>query len=171
MFKAKLKLNWVRKLKYIMAARRIFWKWHCCKQIGFFPYTPLICYWSLDKTFKAKLKVESRYLKIQYGHQAAILKLTLLKINRLLSIYTSNLLLKFRFDIQSQTKIRICKLQINQYGRKEAIVKVIYLKIYRIWPVAMSNIHLKFEIEIPKQTRDTLRKPCQYRVQILKNPI
>ena len=69
-------------------------------------HTQLMCSWSLDFMFNAKLKLQSRNLKIQYGCQSAILKVTLLKINRLLSIETSNLLLKFALDIQSQTKVK-----------------------------------------------------------------
>ena len=52
---------------------------------------------------------ESRNQKIQYGHQAAILKMTSLKINRLLPIYISIVPLKFEVDIQSQTKVRVRK--------------------------------------------------------------
>ena len=52
---------------------------------------------------------KSRHQKIQYGSQAAILKVTSLKINRLLPVYTSNVLLKFGFDIQSQTQVRVRK--------------------------------------------------------------
>ena len=66
---------------------------------------------SLDLKFKAKLKSESGNQKIQYDHQAAILKVTYLKINRLLSIHTSNVQLKFRLDIQSQTEVRVWKLK------------------------------------------------------------
>ena len=69
----------------------------------------VMCYWSLDLKFKDKLKLESGNRKIQYGHQAAILKVTLLKINRLLSIYTSDVPLKFGLHIQSQTKVRVRK--------------------------------------------------------------
>ena len=47
--------------------------------------------------------------KIQYGHQAAILKVASLKINRLLPIYISIVPLKFGVDIQSQTKVRVRK--------------------------------------------------------------
>ena len=64
-------------------------------------------YWSLDWKFIAKLKLESRNRIIQYGHQAAILKVTLVKIHRLLSIPTRNVQLKFGLDIQSQTKVRV----------------------------------------------------------------
>ena len=49
---------------------------------------------------------ESRNRKIYYGRQAAILKMTLLKINRLLPIYISIVLLKFEDDIQSLSKVR-----------------------------------------------------------------
>ena len=52
---------------------------------------------------------ESRNWKIQYGRQAAILQITLLKINRLLPIYVSIVPLKFGVDIQSQTKVRVRK--------------------------------------------------------------
>ena len=47
--------------------------------------------------------------KIQYGRLAPILKLTLLKINRLLHIYISIVPLKFGVNIQSQTKFRVWK--------------------------------------------------------------
>ena len=46
-------------------------------------------------------------VRIQYGHQTAILNVTLLTIKKLLSIHTSNLLLKSGLDVQSQTKVRI----------------------------------------------------------------
>ena len=52
---------------------------------------------------------ESRNRKIQYGHQADILEIKLLKINRLLPIYISIVPLKFGVDIQSQTKVRVRK--------------------------------------------------------------
>ena len=52
---------------------------------------------------------EIRNQKIQYGHQAAILKMMLLKINSLLPIYISIVPLKFEVDIQSQSKVRVWK--------------------------------------------------------------
>ena len=51
-------------------------------------------YWT-EFIFKTKLKLESGNQKIQYGCQAAILKLTSLKINRLLPIYIRTVPLKF----------------------------------------------------------------------------
>ena len=50
---------------------------------------------------------EYRNRKLQYGRQVAILKMTLLKINRLLPIYISIVPLKFEVDIQSQSKVRV----------------------------------------------------------------
>ena len=69
--------------------------------------------------YKAKLTyapetmppTESRNRKMQHGCQAAILKMTSLKINRLLPIYISIVPLKFGVDIQSQTKVRFRKLK------------------------------------------------------------
>ena len=92
-----------------MAARRPFWKWLRWKSIGSYPYKPVLCHLSLELIFKAKLKLESGNQKIQYGCLAAILKLTLLKINRPVHIYISIVLCKFGVDIQNQTKIRVWK--------------------------------------------------------------
>ena len=47
--------------------------------------------------------------KIEYGRQAAILKMTLLKINRLLPIYISIVPLKFEVHIQRPNKVRVWK--------------------------------------------------------------
>ena len=118
-----------------------------------------MCSWSLDLIFKAKLKLQFGNLKIQYGCQAAILKVTLLKIKRLLPIYTSNLLLKFGHDIKAKLNLESGNGKI-QHGRQAAILNVTYLKIIKLWPMAINSMHMKIEIKNPKQTRVTLRKPC-----------
>ena len=120
-----------------MTARRPFYKWRRWNSIGAYPYIQVLCHLSMELIFKATLKLESGNKKIQYGWLAAILKLTLLKINRLLHIYISIVLLMFGVDIQSQTKVRVWKPK-NQYGHQAAI-----------------------EIEIPKETWLMLRKPCR----------
>ena len=100
-----------------MATRRPFWKWHIWKSIGFFPYTIVMCYWSLDLIFKAKQKLESGNRKIQDGCQAAILKVTLLKINRLLPVATNNMHMKFLIEIPKQTWVTLrkpCRLQTDR---------------------------------------------------------
>ena len=60
-------------------------------------------------TPKTMPPTESKNWKIQYGHQAAILKMTSLKIIRLLPIYISIVQLEFGVDIQSQIKVRVRK--------------------------------------------------------------
>ena len=92
-----------------MATRRPFWKWRLWKSIGSYPYIQVLCHLCLELIFKGKLKLESENQKIQYGCLAAILKLTLLKIIRLLHKYISIVVLKFGVDIQSQTKVRVSK--------------------------------------------------------------
>ena len=119
-----------------------------------------MCYWSLDLILKAKLKLESRNQRIQFGHQAAILKIMSLNIDRLLHIYTSIGPLKFQVHIQIQLKLESRNQKI-QYGRQAAILKVTLLKINRLLPMATININIKFEMAIPKQTWLTLRKPCR----------
>ena len=152
-----------------MAARRPFWKWRHWKSIGFCLWPPSTCIWSWKLKFQSKLDLHSgnhatyrvQKRKIQYGRQAAILKMTLLKIDRLLPIYISIVPLKFEVDIQSQSKVRVWKPKKNQYGRQAAILKVTSLKINWLLPMATINMHMKFEIEIPKQTWLMLRKPCR----------
>ena len=58
---------------------------------------------------QSQTEVSPETKKIQYGHQAAILKVTSLKINRLLPMYISIVPLKFGVDIKSQTKVRVRK--------------------------------------------------------------
>ena len=92
-----------------MVARQPFWKRRRWKSIDFYPYIQVLCHLSLELIFKAKLKLESRNKKIQYGCLEAILKLTLLKINRLLHIHIGIVLLKFGDNVQSQTKVKVRK--------------------------------------------------------------
>ena len=66
--------------------------------------------------FKAKVKLESGNQKIQYGRQAAILKVTSLKINRLLPMATINMHMKFEIGIPKQTWLMLrkpCRLQTD----------------------------------------------------------
>ena len=87
-----------------MATRQPFWKWHIWKSIG------------LDLIFKAKQKLESGNRKIQDGRQAAILKVTSLKINRLLPMATNNMHMKFQIKIPKQTWVTLrkpCRLQTD----------------------------------------------------------
>ena len=66
--------------------------------------------------FKAKVKLESGNQKIQYGRQAAILKVTSLKINRLLPMATINMHMKFEIEIPKQTWLMLrkpCRLQTD----------------------------------------------------------
>ena len=63
---------------------------------------------------------ESRNRKIQYVRQAAILKVTSLKINRLLPMATINMHLKFEIEIPKQTWLMLrkpCHLQTD--GRSD----------------------------------------------------
>ena len=75
-----------------------------------------------------------------------------LKINRLLPIYRSILLLKFGVDIQSQTKVSPETKKI-QYGRQVAILKVTSLTINRLLPIYISIVPLKFGVDIQSQTK------------------
>ena len=65
--------------------------------------------WKSKANSRNHAAYRKRKRKIQYGHLAAILKMSSMKINRLLPIYTSIVLLNFGVDIQSQTTGRAWK--------------------------------------------------------------
>ena len=81
----------------------------------------------------------------------------LLKINRLLAIHTSNVPLKFEYDIWTKLKLESGNRK-KQYGHQAAILKVTSLKTNRFLPT--NKMHMKFEIEILKQSQVTLQKSC-----------
>ena len=140
-----------------MATRQPFWKWHWWKSTGFYPYLQVMCYWSFDLMFKAKLKLESKNKKIQYRHQSAILKVTLVKIHRLLSIPTGNVLLKFWLDVQSQTKVRVQK-QKNPISSPVGHFENDIAKINRLLSLHTSNMWLKFRLDIQSHTKESRNK-------------
>ena len=76
---------------------------------GAYTYTWVLSHLSLELIFKAKLKLESGNQKIQYGNQAAILKVTSLKIYRLLPMATINMHMKFEIEIPKQTWLMLQK--------------------------------------------------------------
>ena len=104
---------------------------------------------------------------MQYGCLAAILELTLLKINRLLHIYISIVPLKFGVDIQSQTQVRVWKPK-NPIWSPGSHFESDVAKINWLLPMTTINMHMEFEIEIRKQTWFTLRNSCQLHVQSLE---
>ena len=86
------------------------------KSIGFFPYTQVVCQWSLNMIFKAKVKSQSGNRNIQNGQQAAILKVTSLKIHRVLPISTNNMHMRFENEILKQSWVMLrkpCRLQTD----------------------------------------------------------
>ena len=64
----------------------------------------VMCHWSLNLIFRAKLKLESGNRKSNIASRWQILKVTSLKINRLLPIATNNVYMKFKF--QSKLELR-----------------------------------------------------------------
>ena len=123
-----------------------------------------MCSWSLDLMFKAKLKLESGNWKIQYGHQAAILKVTSLKINRLWPMATNNMHMKFEIEIPKQTWVTLRKPYQLQHPDTEksnmaTILKVTLLGINRLLTIHTSDVPVKFEHDIQSQTKVRLRKP------------
>ena len=95
---------------------------------------------------------ESRNQKIQYGHQVAILKMTLLKINRPLPIYISIVPLKFEVDIQSQSKVRVWKPKKSNMAARRPFWKWRRWKSigFCLWPpsTCIWNLKLKFQSKL-----------------------
>ena len=92
---------------------------------------------------------ESRNRKIKYGRQAAILKMTLLKINKLLPIYICIVPLKFIVDIQSQSKVTVRKPKKSNMGARQPFWKWRRWKSIGscLWPpsTCIWNLKLKFQ--------------------------
>ena len=102
-----------------MAARRPFWQWRSWKSIGSYPYTQVLCSWSLKVIFKVKVKLKSGNQKTQYGRQAAILKVTLMKINGLLPMATINMHMKLEIEIPEQTLLMLRKTTTSTDRRRD----------------------------------------------------
>ena len=64
----------------------------------------VMCHWSLNLIFRAKPKLESGNRKSNIASRWQILKVTSLKINRLLPIATNNMYMKLKF--QSELELR-----------------------------------------------------------------
>ena len=79
-----------------------------------------------------------------------------------LPLHTGNVLLKFGFNVQSQTEVRVWKLR-NPIWLPGGHLKVTLLKINRLLPIYAINLLLKFRLDIQSQTEVRIRK--------LKNPI
>ena len=80
----------------------------------------------------------------------AILKVTLLKINRFLPIYVSIVPLKLIFKTKLKLKSGNQKIQ---YGCLAAILKLTLLKINRLLKIYISIVPLKFGVDIQSQTK------------------
>ena len=131
-------------------------------QASIYPYTRVMCYWSLDLKFKAKLKLEPGNRKIQYGRQRPFWKWHCWK--SIGSFPYTQVMWRWSLDLIFKAKLKLeSGNQKIQDDRQAAILKVTSMKIYRPLPMATNNMHIKFEIEIPKQTWVMLRK--SYRLQ------
>ena len=140
-----------------MATRRPFCKWRHWKSIGFCLWPPSTRIWSLKLKLQSKLDLHSgnhatyrvQKRKIQYGHQAAILKMTLLKINRLLPISISIVPLKFEVDIQSQSQVRVWKPKKSNMAARRPFCKWRRWKSigFCLWPPSTCIWNLKWKFQ------------------------
>ena len=140
-----------------MATRQPFWKWRRWKSRGFCLWPPSTCICSLKLKFQSKLDLHSGNQVTYRVHKpknlmAAILKMTLLKINRLLPIYISIVPLKFEVDIQSQSKVRVWKPKISNMAARRPFWKWRRWKSigFCLWPpsTCIWNLKLKFQSKL-----------------------
>ena len=117
-----------------------------------------ICLRSLDLNFKAKLKLESGTQKIQYGHQAAFLEMTYLKINRLLPYTLVMCYWSLDLIFKAKQKLESGNPKI-QYGRQAAILEVTLLKINGLLTMDTNDVAVKFGLDIQSQTKVRVPKP------------
>ena len=120
---------------------------------------------------QSQTKVRVRKKKIQYGCLAAILKLTLLKINRLLHIYISIVPLKFGVDIQIQTKVKSLETKKSNIATRRPFWKWRRWKSigFCLWPPSTCkwSLKLKFQSKLDLYSGNH----ATYRVQKPKNVI
>ena len=159
-----------------MATRRPFWKWRRWKSIGSYTYIRIVPL-KFGVDIQSQTKLESGNQKIQYGCLAAILKLTLLKINRLLHIYISIVLLKFGVDIESQTKVKSLETKKSNMATRRPFWKWRRWKSigFCIWPPSTciwslklkfkskldlhSGNHVTYRVQKPKKSNMAARRP------------
>ena len=125
-----------RKEKSNMAARRPFWKWSHWKSKGSYPYTQVLCYWSLELTTE-KYNRAARQPFWKWRHWKSI--------SVLLPIDTINMHMKFEIEIPKQTRLMLrkpCCLQTD--GQMDGWTRLIqftpskfigwgYKKIFKSW--------------------------------------
>ena len=162
-----------------MATRQPFWKRHSWKSIGFCLLPQRTRTWILKLKFLSKLDLRSgnhaayavQKPKNQYGHPAAILKMTSLKINRLLPIYTSIGPLKLPVHIQSQTTVRVWRTKKSNIATRQPFWKWHRWKSIDdcLWPPStfIWNLKLKSRSKLELHSGNH----ATYRVQRPKNPI
>ena len=125
----------------------------------------------VDIQSQSKVRVRKpKNQKFQYGCLAAILKLTLLKINRLLHIYISIVPLKFGVDIQSQTKFSPETKKSNMATRRPFWKWPRWKSIgFCLWPpsTCIWSLKLKFQSKLDLHPGNLVT----YRVQKPKNLI
>ena len=100
-------------------------------------------------TLQKPYYLQSRNWKIQYVCWAAILKMTLLKFDRLLTIYTSIVLLKFGVDNQSQTKVRVQKQKTSIWPPGSHFESGVFKiqQVFCLWPQLTCTWHLKLKFQ------------------------
>ena len=135
----------------------LFWKWRHWKSIGSYPYVKVLCHLHLELKFKANLKLESGNQKMQYGHQAAILKVTSLKIKGLLPMTTISMHMKFEIEIPKQTWLTLrkpCHLQRPETEKSNMAARRPFWQWCRwksiglwLWPPSKCLWNLKFKFQ------------------------
>ena len=143
-----------------MATRRPFWKWPRWKSIGFCLWPPSTCIWSLKLKFQSKLDLHPGNL-VTYRVQkpknliwppGGHFENDIAKINKLLPIYISIVLLKFEVDIQCQSKVRVRKQKKSNMAARRPFWKWHCWKSigFCLWPpsTCIWNLKLKFQSKL-----------------------
>ena len=145
-----------------MTTRQPFWKWRRWKTKCNYPRPQAHEIWNWNS--KANLSYAPETMppteytneKSNMAARQPFWKWLSLKINRLLPIYTSILLLKLGVDTQSQTEVRVRKPKNPIWPPGGHFETDVAEKQWAFLPMATINMHMKFEVEIPKQTLKTM---------------
>ena len=123
-----------------MASMQPFWKWHGWKSIGFFPYSHVMCQWSWDMIFKAKLKLQSGNKKSNIAARRPFWKWRrwkstgLFPYTQVMCYWSLALIFKDKLKLESRNwKIQYGHFESDVFETLQVLAHGQKLHAYKIW--------------------------------------
>ena len=130
----------IEKKQNNMASMQPFWKWHGWKSIGFFPYSHVMCQWSWDMIFKAKLKLQSGNKKFNIAARRPFWKWRrwkstgLFPYTQVMCYWSLALIFKDKLKLESGNwKIQYGHFESDVFETLQVLARGQKLHAYEIW--------------------------------------